>query len=88
MAASTEAVTLSSTAYVALSSGQATVLIHAEAPIRVSIGTSLPSADTDNWFPLEAGGEMQFDGMGAADIVYAKPGLVADTASKVRVLRK
>lgn len=85
MAAATETVTLSTSAYQALSSGQETVLVWAECPTRIHIGTSLPAAGTDNWFPMATGQEMQFLGMGGSDVVYAYP----DSGSgKVRVLRK
>ena len=90
MAASTEAVTLSSSAYVALSSGQATVLVHVDSPTKIAIGTSLPSADTANWFPLsgdEGDNQMAFEGLDPTENVYARP-MDAVSNAIARVMRQ
>jgi hypothetical protein len=96
MTTQTAAVTLTSeAAYTALSSGQATVLIESRSGrLRIHIGQTLPDAATDNWFPLEDGEPMHFQGLGASDNVYAKMDAPATETStpayptRVHILRR
>lgn len=73
MSGATEYVELTTSAYSALSSGQATVRVvrAAEQKVRLVLGTSQPSASTNDWYPLGEE-EEQFENLDANTIVYAR----------------
>lgn len=86
MAASTVAVSLTSTAYTALSSGESTLVIWpGQGSCRLHIGQSAPAASTDNWFPLPAGESFAIEGVASTDVVYARS---EGATGQVKVLRK
>ena len=90
MATATASVTLSTSAYTALSSAGAAVVMVAplQFAAQVAVATSLPSASTANWFPVAAGDQIIIRGLGASDIVYAlgSGGSSADATRIVKVM--
>ncbi len=89
MATATASVTLSTTAYTALSTaGQANVIVQPiKYSVQVAIATSLPSASTAAFYPVAAGDHLSLRGLGASDIVYALPAGSASQDSDGRVVR-
>jgi hypothetical protein len=92
MAATTVAVSLTNSAYTALSAGHGTVLVKANLPTRIAIAASQPAVGTDDWYPLAADTEFAMQGLGASDNVYGLPdgpsgSITASVAHKVRVAR-
>ncbi len=89
MATATASVTLSTTAYTALSTaGQANVMVQSQRhPLQIAIATSLPTLATANWFPLAAGDQMMLRGLGASDIVYALPSGASGDDSATRIVK-
>ena len=75
MATTTSSVTLSATAYTALTAAGVTpaMITSQELPVQIVVATSLPAVGTANWFPLDEGNQLILNGLGASDIVYALP---------------
>ncbi len=78
MAASTAAYTVTTSAYTALSAGEAAVMLMAmnqggvKGGIRLHLGTALPAADTEDWFPVESMKNFAFEGLSSTENVYAR----------------
>jgi hypothetical protein len=74
MAAQTLSIAAVTTAYSLATSGQGNVLlqVHGSEKVRVHVGSSLPAADTDDWFALPINKSLPLDGLSSADNVYVR----------------
>lgn len=87
VSASTEYFELSETAYTALSEGQASVVVRSMTEVggRISMGTSAPSASTDDWVRLEHDDPWVFENLTENTNIYAR----AESGTvKVRVVKQ
>ena len=73
MTTSSASVSMVATAYTPLSAGHATVLVHAQdGPIRVIVASELPVVGSDQWFPIEKGGQLHLESLETTANVYAR----------------
>lgn len=86
MAAETEGVSVTTSAYTALSDDHAEVYVQAGGQaVRLFLGTSAPSVDTENYIRLAPWTEFSFTNLGGGTDAYAR----AETdATTVRVFKQ
>lgn len=84
MTVATAAVSITSSAFTAISAGEDTVAIICETGrVRVAVATSLPSASSNNWYPMDPYVPLRFEGM-TTENVYAQS---ENTTGIVRVIK-